>query len=540
MRVTRGSLPPRRLPHWVGCHPHRDPPAATQELPLTVTAARDELAEFGYTQKLDRTIGRFSSFAAGVSYISILTGTFQLFSFGYGAAGPAYVLTWPVVFVGQLMVALCFAELAAQYPVAGSIYNWAKKLGRPTTSWMAGWMMMIASIVSIAAVALAYQLTLPQIWSGFQVVGDGTGEYDFAVNAVLLGGVLIVAATVVNAFGVRLMTRINSAGVLVELVAAVLLIVLLGTAAVRGPGMVTETLGTGEGRDLGFAGAFLVAALASGYVMYGFDTASSLGEETVDPRRTAPTAILRSLIASFVLGGLILLLAVMAVPELTDPEVGSFSGGLQYVVLEALGSPVGKAFLVCVAIAVTVCVLAVHSAAIRLMFAMARDNNLPASRHLARIHPVYKTPVAASVLIGVLSLSILVVNIRQPQIFTVVTSIAVIMIYLAYLLVTVPMLLSRLRGEWPRDSGRADGFSLGRWGLPVNAVAVLWGGAMALNLAWPRAEVYNASGPQHWYLQYGAFVFVGGIAGLGLAYYLLVQRRRTAVLPEHAAPLSRT
>ena len=520
-----------RLPHWP------PPLRPIQELPLTVAAARDELAEFGYAQKLDRTIGRFSSFAAGISYISILTGTFQLFSFGYGAAGPAYVLTWPVVFLGQLMVALCFAELAAQYPVAGSIYNWAKKLGRPTTSWMAGWMMMTASIVSIAAVALAYQLTLPQIWSGFQLVGDGTGEYDVAVNAVLLGGVLIVASTVVNAFGVRLMTRINSAGVIVELVAAVLLIVLLATAAVRGPGVVTETLGTGEGRDLGFAGAFLVAALASGYVMYGFDTASSLGEETVEPKKTAPRAILRSLIASFVLGGLILLLAVMAVPELTDPQVGSFSGGLQHVVLEALGSPVGKAFLVCVVVAVTVCVLAVHSAAIRLMFAMARDNNLPASRHLARVHPVHKTPVAASVLIGVLSLSILVVNIRQPQIFTVVTSIAVIMIYLAYLLVTVPMLLSRLRGDWPRGT-RSHGFSLGRWGLPVNVVAVLWGGAMALNLAWPRTEVYNASGPQHWYLQYGAFVFVGGIALLGMAYYLLVQRRRTGVLPEHAAPLT--
>ncbi len=58
------------------------------------------------------------SFTAGVSYISILTGVFQLFYFGFSMAGPAYAWSWPLVFAGQLMVALCFAELAGRYPVA--------------------------------------------------------------------------------------------------------------------------------------------------------------------------------------------------------------------------------------------------------------------------------------------------------------------------------------------------------------------------------------------------------------------------------------
>ncbi|MER6017033.1 APC family permease [Streptomyces anulatus] len=489
----------------------------------------DALGELGYRPELRRTLGNFHTFAAGISYISILTGTFQLFYFGVSFGGPAYWWSWPMVFCGQLMVALCFCELAARYPVAGSIYNWAKKMGGPHVGWLGGWMMMTATMVTLSAVALAYQITLPQIDDWFQFVGDGSGKNDQAANAVLLGSVLILFSTLVNAFGVKLMARINSAGVFIELIAAVLLIIFLAAHITRGPSTaLTETYGLGSGQSLGYFGAFLTASLASAYVMYGFDTASSLGEESHDPGRNAPRAILRALIASFLIGAFILLFALLAVPDLHAEELST--GGLQYVVLATLGDTVGEVFLWAVVVAITVCVLAVQAAGIRLMFAMARDNNLPAGSKLAKVSPRFGTPVVPAVLIGVVGVVILVVNINQPQIFSVITSIAIIMIYVAYLLVTVPMLLRRLRGDWePREGA----FSLGRWGLPVNVVAVLWGTAMSLNLAWPRAEVYNATGPQHWYLRWGAFLFIGVVALGGFAYYWFVQRHRTGVLAEH-------
>jgi urea carboxylase system permease len=503
---------------------------------LATTAAgdhSDELAEFGYKQELDRSIGRFASFAAGVSYISILTGTFQLFYFGFGFGGPAYWWTWPMVFLGQIMVALSFAELAANYPVAGSVYNWSKRMGSATVAWLSGWMMLTASIVTIAAVALAYQITLPQIWSEFQIYGDGTGENDFAVNAVILGTVLIVFTTVVNALGVKLMARINSTGVFIELIAAVLLIVLLAANITRGPDVLFETQGTGEGHEWGYFGAFLTAALASAYVMYGFDTASSLGEETKDPRRTAPKAILRAVNASFLLGGMILLFAILSVGNINSEEIAT--GGLQFIVLDVLGDTIGKIFLICVAIAITVCCLAVHTATIRMAFAMARDNNLPAGEHLAKVDPVHKTPIIPAVISGVLAILILVVNIGNDQIFTVITSIGIIMIYIAYLLVTGPMLVKRLRGEWPpKDAKQRGYFTLGKLGLPINILAVTWGSLMALNLIWPRKDVYNASAPFHWYLQWGAVLFIGVVFFGGLAYYWFVQRHKTGVLASHA------
>jgi urea carboxylase system permease len=496
------------------------------------TGTDSGMEHFGYKESLDRGIGKFGSFAAGVSYISILTGTFQLFYFGFGTAGPAYLWSWPMVLIGQLAVALCFMELAAKYPVAGSVYNWSKQMGSRIVAWSAGWLMLTASIVTLSAVVLALQLNLPRLWSGFQIVGNGQGAYDYATNAVVLGTVLIVFTTVVNALGVRLMAKINSAGVFIELIAACLIAIILAFHTKRGPGVFFSANGYGAGTGGGFLGAFLVASLASGYVMYGFDTASSLGEETVEPRRTAPMAILRAILASFVIGGSILVFAIMSAPDLHDPQIASSSGGLQYIVEQVTWGPLGEIFLVCIVIAVTVCSLAVHTAAIRLTFAMARDNALPFGEKLARVNPDTQTPIIPAVVIGVIAVLILVINIGQPKIFTVLTSIAVIMIYLAYLMVTGPLLMKRLRGHWPPADLAAGGyFTMGRWGLLVNVVAVLWGAGMALNLAWPRAAIYGTP----WYNTWGAFAYTGVILGTGLLWYGCKGRHHIGTLASHSS-----
>ncbi|MGB3352739.1 MAG: amino acid permease [Mycobacterium sp.] len=495
-------------------------------------SADSGMEDFGYKESLDRSIGKFASFAAGVSYISILTGTFQLFYFGFGTAGPAYLWSWPLVFVGQMAVALCFMELAAKYPVAGSVYNWSKKLASRLVGWTSGWLMLTASIVTISAVALAYQLNLPRVWSGFQIIGDGSGDYDYAANAVLLGSALIAFTTLVNALGVRLIARINSSGVFIELIAAVLIAFLLAININRGPDIFFSTNGYGTDESMGFLGAFLIASLASGYVMYGFDTASSLGEETVEPRRTAPKAIARAILASFVIGGAILVFAVMAAPNLQDPQIGESSGGLQYIVEQVMWGPLGTVFLVCIVIAVTVCCLAVHTAAIRLTFAMARDNALPFGEKLATVNPRTQTPIVPAVTIGIIAIVILVINIGQPKIFTVLTSIAIIMIYLAYLMVTGPLLKKRFQGQWPpKDLKEGGYFTMGKWGMPVNIVAVVWGIAMATNLAWPRAAVYG----EGWYYEWGAFIYIGIILGAGLLWYHAKGRDHIGILKSHAA-----
>jgi urea carboxylase system permease len=501
----------------------------------TTSTDTDELAKFGYKQELNRSLGLFSSFAAGFSYISIMTGVFELFFFGFASGGPAFIWTWPAVFAGQMLVALCFAELAGQYPLAGSVYQWAKQIARPFTSWIGGWVLTVGSIVTLAAVAVAYQVVLPLISSKFEIIG---GKSDIgqvatsggAKNALLLAAGLVVFTTVINMIGVKTMARINNFGVATELVGVSLLIIFLAVHITRGPGIVFRTFGTGAGHPFGYFGAFLVAGLMSAYVMYGFDTAGSLAEETHDPRRHAPPAIIRALTAAGIAGLLVILFALMSAPNIHAPQIGT--SGLPYLVKATLGGTTGDLFLIDSVIAITVCSLAVHTGGIRMIFTMGRDGRLPFASAIARVHGRSRTPLIPSLVIGALTIGLLILNVGNQRAFFVLTSVAIIMFYIAYLCVTGPLLIARLRGKWP-TAEHGPYFSLGRWGLPVNLLAVVFQVGVMVNLAWPRPAVY---GGDHWYFQWGAFVFVGLLAGVGAVYYLIVHHGRPAmVLAEHRA-----
>jgi urea carboxylase system permease len=495
-----------------------------------VTEDSRDLARLGYRQGLHRTLGSFSAFAAGFSYLSILTGVFQQFHAGFRWGGPAFFWTWPVVFLGQFLVALCFAELAAHYPLSGGVYQWSKHVASGAVGWMTGWVYLASLVISISAVALALQVTLPQADHRFQFIGRAGDKASMDLNAVLLGCLLIAFTTVINSVGVRVLAKINNLGVFTELIGASALILLLALHARRSPEVVLETQATAGPDSMGYLWAFFTAALTASYVMYGFDTAGSLAEETTVPRRRAPRAILQALAAAGVSGGLLLLFALMAAGDFD--KLAHADHGLPHAVKETLGDRLGTLFLWDVVFAITVCALAVHTATVRLMFAMARDNNLPFGAALAHITPASRTPIVPVFVAGGLAAGLLVINLYIPGLVDLIIPIAIVWANLAYLLVTAPLLYRRLQG-WPRctGAGAARYFSLGKWSLAVNILAVVWGVAMIVNIGWPRPAIYG----DEWYRQYGALLFTGALLVAGGAYYALVQRHRTGILAEHRA-----
>ncbi len=478
------------------------------------TPAEDDdrnLTRAGYIPQFRRGLGSFAAFAAGFSYLSILTGIVQNFHLGYREAGPAFFWTWPAVFAGQFCLALCFAELARRHPLCGGVYAWAGRVGSPALGWFIGWVYLASLVVTLAAVALAWQVTLPAVWPGFQVLDSP------AQNAALLGVVLIALSTAVNVLGTRWLGFLMTAGVVVELVAAVALVALLAGRAVRGLGVVFEARG-GTADGFGTAGPFLAAAVMAAYVMYGFDTAGTLSEETVNTRRRTPRAILQALLAAAALGALLLVAALASAPDPADPLLADGAGGLPHLIKQVLGETVGTVFVAAAALAVFICALAVQAATARILFAMARDRAVPFAGVLSRVHPEHRTPHVAAAVVGALAVALLAFNTKSERLMTALVCVSIVWTNLAYLLTTGALLVRQLRG------GPAGGDSyLGRWVVPVSALAVAWGVVLIVNIGWPREQFY---GPE-WYERYGAVLYTAAMLAVGAFVYRGVRRVAT-------------
>src|SRR6202044_1014639 len=213
---------------------------------------------------------------------------------------------------------------------------------------------------------------------------------------------------------------------------------------------------------------FLAAMFMSLFVIYGFDTASTLSEETRDPRRNAPKAVLFSVIGAFVIGGGFLLGTLVAIPNMGAAVKGAV--GPAAIIEANFSTPFATLCLLVVSAAIFVCCLSILAATIRLCFGMSRDNQLPGSKFLSRVSPGLRTPVWSCVAVAAIS----AIPFIQYSGAGIIAIAATGMIYLSYFLGNLVIMRARARG-WPK---RRAPFRLGRWGLLVNVLALLYGGAM--------------------------------------------------------------
>ena len=268
-----------------------------------------DLARFGYKQELKRSLGLFSSFAVAFSYISPSTGIFTLFALGLITLGGVFIWTWPVVALGQFIVALNFAEVSSHYPIAGSVFQWTKYLANRSYSWFTGWIYLFAGILTVTAVVATLPLALIPALNG---LGWNSLNPASLNTQLVVALITLVVITILNIYGVRLVSIINNTGVVFEILGMVVFaLVLLAFHNHQGVHVVTNSAGFPVNGS-----TFLAAMFMSLFVIYGFDTASTLSEETKDPRRAAPKAVLFSVIGAFIIGGVFLLASLVAIPNL--------------------------------------------------------------------------------------------------------------------------------------------------------------------------------------------------------------------------------
>ena len=437
-----------------------------------------DLARFGYKQELKRMLGVYSSFAIAFSYISPSTGIFTLFILGIGLAGPAFFWSWPIVVVGQLIIGLNFAEVSSHFPVAGSVYQWSKYLSNHTYSWFTGWIYLFAGVLTVAAVVATVPLVLIPLLNSVFGLSIGT-DFDTERNVAAL---VLLSTTLLSIFGVRIVQIVNNTGVVFEILGMVVFaLILLLFYHHQSVSVLVDGSYLNAGPTA--IGTFFGAMFMSLFVIYGFDTASTLAEETKNPRREAPRAVLAAIIGAAIIGAIFLFATIIAVPGDMGKFVSDIGAGkdpfpLVTIIQANFPGWLANLYLFVVFAAIYVCCLAIQTSTIRLAFGMARDGKLPGGSMWNRVSTTLHTPIGTCIVVGVLAGLPLVYYTGAALIAIGATG----MIYLSYILGNIAILLARFRG-WPEEKAP---FSLGSWGTIVNILGLVWGVAMEVNFLWPR------------------------------------------------------
>ena len=438
-------------------------------------AAKDDahLQSLGIKPELKRSLGFMSNFAVAFSYISVSTGTFTLIAVGLAVSGPSFFWSWPLVILGQTFVALNFAELASHFPVAGSIYQWSKRLSNKTLGWFTGWVYFWAGVLTTTAVAITVPLVLSSIF-GTDLASDS--PISVFNMGVFLALITLITTTVINAFGVRALSIINNLGVGAEILGLVVFALILLVFFNHQPvSILTETAPNVTSTG-GFPSIFLVGMFMSLFVVYGFDTAGTFGEETLDASRQAPRGILSAIWLAGATGALFLLAIILSFKDvpaqiLSAQQFAWGVGGANPIgdTINANMGDLGKVYLFVILAAVYVCTLAIQGATTRLMFSMGRDKRLPLGGLWGNVSHRFQTPANAAVAVGILA-AIPFLLTSSPGVLAIA---ATGMIYSSYFLCNLGVLMARRRG-WPHQGAW---FKLGSWGTILNILALVLGRA---------------------------------------------------------------
>lgn len=369
---------------------------------------------FGYRQELNRTMTGFSSFAVSFSLISVLTGIFANFNFGFRESGAWILWSWTLVAVGQYLIAKVMAALSVRFPIAGYGYQWTSRLVNPHFGFFIGWMLMIQFLTGFPGIAQTAAVAI-----------SGLLDLQLNENGVVFLTIMIISlVTWIHIRGISLAARVNDFGVYAELLGVVILVLLLAWSTFQyfpeGFNIFSEGLNYYTESVPGFS-SMALSLLLGAWCLTGFEAAADLAEETQTPEQTVPKAVTQSLVSAAVAGFLIIALLILAAENIYASQGADNS--LMYILERTVGSKVTSVIMIFVVISILACAVASMATASRLLFSMARDGMLPFSDWLSKVNGKTKTPQASTVTVFVLS-CMAVLLFRKIEVITSVSALA--------------------------------------------------------------------------------------------------------------------
>jgi len=348
-----------------------------------------ELADFGYREQLKRSLSLADLLVYGLVFI-VPIAPFAIFGVVFNAARGMVPLTYVIGLVAMIFTALSYREMSAAFPVAGSVYAYAGRGVNPSTGFLAGWAilldyLLIPTLCYVAGAAAMHSI-LPQIPQAAWVIA------------------FVVFNTVVNMLGIETTARVSKIflfGELVVLLAFVIFGVIAIEHGVNGAHWSTTPFYNGDVFHFGMIFSALSIAVLS---FLGFDAISTLAEETKGGPRLVGRATMIALCLSAVLFIIQTYVAALLVPGKTE-FTGDTAMNEAFYTIAGMAGGSGLKLIVAVSATLSTAVanaLVAQAATSRLLFAMARDRQLP--RFLAHVNPVRKVPERALLLVSAISL----------------------------------------------------------------------------------------------------------------------------------------
>ncbi|GAB6255765.1 APC family permease [Peribacillus sp. N1] len=458
-----------------------------------------QLASLGYESEFRRDMSPWANFSLGFTYLSPVVGVYSLFAYALAQGGPPMIWSFFIVGLGQLLVALVFSEIVAQYPVAGGVYPWARRLWGRKWAWMTGWVYLMALLVTIASVAYGAGPYLAQVL-GFEVSVD---------SAILCAVVLLALSTIINFLGTKVLAAAAVIGFAAELIGALVVgFWLLITQRVHGLDVLFDSFGAQGSHSYMYA--FAAAGLIGIFQYYGFEACGDVAEEVPNPGVLIPKAMRRTIYIGGAAATFVCLALVLSVADIPAVIAGKDVTPVDTLLNDAFGAVGAKIVLGIVLISFLSCVMSLQAAASRLAYSYGRDDMIVGSRLLKKFSAARHIPPYALLLAAIVPALIVLGSKVSTDALTKVISFAAFGIYLGFQMVVFAALRARLKGWKP--SGK---YQLGKWELPVNIGALVYGIIAMINMCWPRTP------DAPWYDNY--IVLVSGVivVGIGLLYMMI-------------------
>jgi amino acid permease (GABA permease) len=439
----------------------------------TEQADVQRLHQMGYAQELRRRMSGFSNFAVSFTIISILSGCLTLYGFGMSTGGPvAMTIGWPIVGGFVILVGLSMAEVCSSFPTAGGLYYWAAKLAPQSDrdpaawSWFCGWFNLLGQVAVTAGIDFGAALFI----TAFLNLTTGLSFTPHWHVVAIYFGVLLLHG-ILNSFGVRVVAFLSDVSVWWHLIGV--LVIVGALAIVPAHHQSASFVFTHFVNNTGFTFwgsavyVFFIGLLVAQYTFTGYDASAHMTEETHNAAIAGPRGIVMSIVVSLIAGWILLIGVTFAIQHYAA-EVATPTGvPPAQIFIDAVGRTGGELLLLIAIVAQLFCGMASVTANSRMIYAFSRDGAVPGSNFWHRINRHTGTPTNSIWFAVVFAFILGVPYIWSPVAYAAVTSIAVIGLYIAYIM---PIFL-RLKAK---DRFEVGPWNLGRKTYVIGWIAVAW------------------------------------------------------------------